>query len=94
VQSFPSEIDLARLASVIGNLSRITITHRRWITERQERLAKLQSDAAGKIATMETAGGLSPSAAQAIRAILLSLDPFTPSTAAQPTPDPRPAPNR
>jgi hypothetical protein len=81
-------IDLARLASVINNLSRTTITHRRWIAESQERLARLQRAAAGEVATMKRAGGLSPAAAEAIRAILLSIDPFdqtSPASDAPPT---------
>jgi hypothetical protein len=81
------EIDLARLAGVISNLSRTTINHRRWIAESRERLARLQNAAAGKVATIERAGGLSPSAAHSIRAILLSIDPF-----ADPTPPPNASP--
>ncbi len=85
-----TQIDLARIASIIGNLSRTTITHRRWIAESRERLARLQRAAAGKVATMEHAGGLTPAAAQAIRDILLSIDPFpdlTPSPTASPITD-------
>jgi hypothetical protein len=81
-------IDLARLANIINNLSRTTITHRRWIAESQERLARLQRAAAGEVATMERAGGLSPAAAEAIRAILLSIDPFDPTS---PPPDASPS---
>jgi hypothetical protein len=79
-----NEIDLARIAGIIGNLTRTTITHRRWIAESQERLARLQRTAAGEVATMERAGGLSAAAAQSIRAILLSIDPFD---ATSPPPD-------
>jgi hypothetical protein len=71
-------VDLARLARTIGNLSRTTITHRRWLAECQDRLERQRRAATGKVAAMENAGGLSDEAAQCVRDILLGIDPFAP----------------
>jgi hypothetical protein len=77
-------IDLARLTSIINNLSRTTINHRRWRAESQARLVKLQRAAAGKISAIERTGDVSAAAAQCMRDILLSIDPFS---ASAPAPD-------
>ncbi len=73
------QIDLGRLVRIIEQLSRTSIAHRRWLAERQNQLAQQQREAAGKVATMERAGGLSPFAAEAIRNILLGINPFSPT---------------
>jgi len=77
-------IDLARLTSIINNLSRTTISPRRWRAESQARLVKLQRAAAGKISAIERTGGVSAAAAQCMRDLLLSIDPFS---ASSPAPD-------
>ncbi len=75
-------IDLARLTSIINNLSRTTINYRRWRAESQARLVKLQRAAAGKISAIERTGGVSAAAAQCLRDLLMSIDPFSASTPA------------
>lgn len=73
------QLDLARLARTVGDLSRTTITHRRWLAESQERLEQQRSAATGKLDSIEGEGGLSPAAVQLMRDILMSIDPFAPS---------------
>jgi hypothetical protein len=70
-----AEIDLARLARTISDLSRTTISHRRWMAEAQDRLAQQQRVANGQVAELERTGGLSDAATQAMRNVLLGIDP-------------------
>jgi hypothetical protein len=75
------QIDLARLARTISELSHTTITHRRWLAEGQDRLAQQRRAATGKLSTLEGEGGLSPATVQYMRDLLMSIDPFaTPAT--------------
>ncbi|MGH7840115.1 MAG: phage protein Gp27 family protein [Candidatus Binataceae bacterium] len=71
------EIDLARLARTIGDLSRTTISQRRWLAEAQDRLAQQQEVAQTKLAELERTGGLSDATAQYMRDVLLGINPFT-----------------
>jgi len=69
--------DLARLARTIGDLSRTGISHQRWMSEAQDRLAAQQRAAQGQVAELERSGGLSPEVVETMRNLLLGFDPFT-----------------
>jgi len=70
------QADLMRFSKVIGELSRATIDEQRAQAEVQDRLAKQRQAAEQKLSTLERAGGLSESAAQQIRDLLLGINPF------------------
>ncbi|HLW70344.1 MAG TPA: phage protein Gp27 family protein [Candidatus Binataceae bacterium] len=75
--------DLARLARTIGDLSRTTIAHQRWLAEAQDRLELQRRAAAGEVAALERSGGLTPETAERMRAALLGIDPFDTTPAAE-----------
>jgi hypothetical protein len=66
---------LTRIARAIADLGRATISQKRWQEEMRERLDEQKRAAAEKMGAVKSAGGLSDAAYDAMRAILLDIDP-------------------
>ena len=75
---------LARIARAVADLGRTTVQQKRWSEDARERLERQKSAAQSRLGDIEQRGGLTPEAADQIRAILLGIDPF----ASAPAPDP------
>lgn len=72
-----SDADLARFARAIGNLSRATVSLRRWTAEYRERLERQKRAASDKVTEiLRQQPGLSADAEALIRKALLGIDPF------------------
>jgi hypothetical protein len=74
------QADLMRLAKTIGELSRATIDEQRAQAEAQDLLERPPRSAQEKLSALEGAGGLSKSAANQIRDLLLGINPFAAKT--------------
>jgi len=75
------EGQLARIARVVADLGRATISQKRWAEEMRGRLEKQKNAASAKIDEIKLSGGLSGEAYDAIRAVLLGIDPMSKESA-------------
>ncbi len=66
---------LTRIARAIADLGRATISQKKWAEEMRERLEKQKRAANEKIEGIKRTGGLSDEAYEAMRALLLDIDP-------------------
>ena len=69
------EGQLARIARAIADLGRATISQKKWAEEMRDRLDEQKRAANAKIGELKQAGGLSDEAYEAMRALLLDIDP-------------------
>lgn len=68
---------LPRIARAIADLGRATISQKRWQEEMRARLDEQKRVADKKMGELKSAGGLSNEAYDAMRNILLDIDPTT-----------------
>jgi hypothetical protein len=65
---------LARFARAVAELGRASVQQKRWMEDVRERLEHEKRAADRQISEIGSAAGLSPEAAQAIRAALMGID--------------------
>jgi Protein of unknown function (DUF3486) len=68
---------LTRIARAIADLGRATISQKRWAEEMRERLDEQKRAAGEKMGELKRSGGLSDETYDALRALLLGIDPIT-----------------